>query len=163
MPTASNQSLKPICQIQDCEPTGISLTRRLKPTANILTALNFYTPILPKLTSKLHVLPHAQTPLLAGSSSHWPYNTLQSTCLCSQDAVENYSEVAYFKYGKQAGLLPTGELVISIGNQNWARTQVLVYQCTAPTTSMLCKEVPEISAGHLSWTVLNTSVLHMPR
>ncbi len=27
-------------------------------------------------------------------------------------------------YGKQAGLLPTGEMVLSIGQNNWAKAQV---------------------------------------
>uniref|UniRef100_A0A7S0QLH5 DUF155 domain-containing protein n=1 Tax=Cryptomonas curvata TaxID=233186 RepID=A0A7S0QLH5_9CRYP len=39
--------------------------------------------------------------------------------------VENYSEEMSFHYGKHAGLMPTGELVLSIGQQNWAKTQVL--------------------------------------
>jgi hypothetical protein len=37
---------------------------------------------------------------------------------------ENYSEEMGFHYGKHAGLMPTGELVLSIGQQNWAKTQV---------------------------------------
>ena len=35
-----------------------------------------------------------------------------------------YSEEIGFHYGKQAGILPTGELVLSIGQHNWAKTQV---------------------------------------
>mmetsp|Transcript_3071 Transcript_3071/g.7410 ORF Transcript_3071/g.7410 Transcript_3071/m.7410 type:complete len:465 (-) Transcript_3071:167-1561(-) len=42
-----------------------------------------------------------------------------------QETIDEYSEIAYFRYGHQAGLMPSGELVISIGNQNWARTQIL--------------------------------------
>lgn len=37
-----------------------------------------------------------------------------------------YSEEIGFHYGKQAGILPTGELVLSIGQQNWAKTQVRI-------------------------------------
>jgi uncharacterized Rmd1/YagE family protein len=55
---------------------------------------------------------------------HWllPYETGSYS---RQVAMDEYSEMVYFRYGKDAGLLPSGELVISIGNQNWARTQTL--------------------------------------
>ena len=41
------------------------------------------------------------------------------------DVLETYSEAIDFTYGKQAGLLPTGELVLSYGQNNWAKAQIL--------------------------------------
>ena len=38
---------------------------------------------------------------------------------------ETYSEAIDFTYGKEAGLLPTGELVLSYGQSNWAKAQIL--------------------------------------
>jgi hypothetical protein len=38
-----------------------------------------------------------------------------------------YSEEIGFHYGKHAGILPTGELVLSVGQNNWAKTQVCIF------------------------------------
>mmetsp|Transcript_20671 Transcript_20671/g.30382 ORF Transcript_20671/g.30382 Transcript_20671/m.30382 type:complete len:240 (-) Transcript_20671:260-979(-) len=41
------------------------------------------------------------------------------------DVIDLYSEAIDFTYGKQAGLLPTGEMVLSYGQNNWAKAQIL--------------------------------------
>ncbi|EKX33490.1 hypothetical protein GUITHDRAFT_120340 [Guillardia theta CCMP2712] len=42
-----------------------------------------------------------------------------------EDILDCYSEVIDFTYGKQAGLLPSGELILSVGQNNWAKAQIL--------------------------------------
>jgi len=41
------------------------------------------------------------------------------------DVLDSYSEAIEFTYGKQAGVLPTGEMVLSYGQSNWAKAQIL--------------------------------------
>lgn len=41
------------------------------------------------------------------------------------DVLDTYSEAIEFTYGKQAGVLPTGEMVLSYGQNNWAKAQIL--------------------------------------
>ena len=41
------------------------------------------------------------------------------------DVLDTYSEAIEFTYGKLVGVLPTGEMVLSYGQSNWAKAQIL--------------------------------------